>query len=116
MVHIYDLDGKITENFILMRSLGWITNMIPKSYAGAMRCEELETELFYLMNRSAFYLQNSERQSQQFIFGYFIALAINSTSRIDCKLEKFGQSEMSLSICCVIISQSEMLLDKIVVE
>jgi len=51
MVHIYDLDGSITQNFILMRSLGWICNMIPKTYAGAMRCEELETLLFYLMNR-----------------------------------------------------------------
>ena len=50
-VHVYDLDGKITENFILMRSLGWILNMIPKTYEGAIRCEELETKLFYLMNR-----------------------------------------------------------------
>ena len=51
MVHIYDLDGKVTENFILMRSLGMITNMIPEDPEDVRRCEELETEMFYLMNR-----------------------------------------------------------------
>ena len=50
-VHIYDLDGKVTRDFILCRSLGWILNLMPNTHDDLKRCEEIETELFFLLNR-----------------------------------------------------------------